>query len=182
MAHPAIHRSGRRVAILDDAGVAVPYDTAGVLAIHRDDPGLTLGYLDAAEETAAKYKGEWFLTGDTCKMASDGAISYLGRDDDMMNAGGFRVSPLEVEAAMATHPDIHEIAAIEVTVKADTTVIAAFYTSDKPLDDAMLAEFAKKQLARYKTPRIFNRIDSLPKGANGKLLRRHLRKTYEANS
>lgn len=186
--HPAPHGAsgypqvGRRVAILDDAGKAVPHDTPGVLAIHRDDPGLTLGYLDAEAETAAKYNGEWFLTGDTCKMAADGAVTYLGRDDDMMNAGGFRVSPLEVEAAMATHPDIHEIAVVEVTVKADTTVIAAFYTSDAPLDDAVLAEFAKKQLARYKTPRIFTRIDTLPKGANGKLLRRLLRKTYEAQS
>lgn len=173
---------GRRVAILDEAGKPVPHDSAGVLTIHRDDPGLTLGYLDAEAETAAKYSGEWFLTGDTCKMAADGAVTYLGRDDDMMNAGGFRVSPLEVEAAMATHPDIHEIAVVEVTVKADTTVIAAFYTSDAPLDDAALAEFAKTQLARYKTPRIFTRIDTLPKGANGKLLRRNLRKTYEAQS
>jgi len=186
--HPAPHgasgypQTGRRVAILDSDGIPVPHGTAGILAIHREDPGLMLGYLDAPDETAAKQIGEWFLTGDTCNMAPDGAITYLGRDDDMMNAGGFRVSPLEVEAALATHPDIHEVAAVEVSVKADTTVIAAFYTSDNPLDEADLRSYAKNRLARYKTPRIFQQIDTLPKGANGKLLRRTIRKSYEAQS
>ncbi len=186
--HPAPHgtsgypQTGRRVAILGDDGQPVADDTAGTLAIQRDDPGLMLGYLNAATETAAKFTGEWFLTGDTCAMAADGAITYLGRDDDMMNAGGFRVSPLEVEAALATHPDIIEIAVVEVTVKADTTVIGAFYTSDIQLNEADLLGYAKKQLARYKTPRIFTQTAILPKGANGKLLRRQIRKSYEAKS
>ena len=185
--HPAPHgasgypQTGRRVAIVDTNGSPVAYDTAGILAIHRDDPGLMLSYLDAPDETAAKYTNEWFLTGDSCQMAPDGAITYLGRDDDMMNAGGFRVSPLEVEAALAKHPDIHEVAVVEVTVKADTTVIAAFYTSDEALDQADLLQNAKKLLARYKTPRIFTRMGLLPKGANGKLLRQKIRKNYEAS-
>lgn len=186
--HPAPHgasgyaQNGRHVAILDQSGKPVPFGAAGILAIHRDDPGLMLGYLDAPAATAAKYSGEWFLTGDTCQMATDGAITYLGRDDDMMNAGGFRVSPLEVEAALASHPDILEVAAVEVTVKADTTVIGAFYTSDTALDDAGLLKYVANRLARYKTPRIFIRLDALPKGANGKLLRQKIRKTYEASS
>ncbi len=186
--HPAPHgasgypQTGRRVAILDGDGQPVANDTAGTLAIHCNDPGLMLGYLDAVKETAAKFTGEWFLTGDTCAMAADGAITYLGRDDDMMNAGGFRVSPLEVESALATHPDIIEIAVVEVTVKADTTVIAAFYTSDIRLNEADLLAYAKIQLARYKTPRIFTQLKILPKGVNGKLLRQKIRKSYEASS
>lgn len=175
-------QTGRRVAILKSDGTPAAHDTPGILAIHTEDPGLMLGYLDQPAETAAKRVNEWFLTGDTCQMAEDGAITYLGRDDDMLNAGGFRVSPLEVEAALTSHPDIHEAAAVEVSVKADTTVIAAFYTSDKPLDLTDLQTYAKTRLARYKIPRIFVQIDTLPKGANGKLLRRSIRKTYEAQS
>ena len=187
-AHPAPHgasgypQTGRRVAVLDHATTPVPYDTAGILGIHRDDPGLMLGYLNAAKETAAKFSGDWFLTGDTCQMAPDGAITYLGRDDDMMNAGGFRVSPLEVEAVLASHPDIQEVAAVEICVKADTSVIGAFYTSSAPLDDAALLNYASERLARYKTPRIYLRVENLPIGANGKLLRRNLRETYEAQN
>jgi acyl-coenzyme A synthetase/AMP-(fatty) acid ligase len=88
---------GRRVAVLDADGAPVPRGAPGTLAVHRDDPGLFLGYLNQPEDTAARFAGDWFLTGDTVSMADDGAITYLGRDDDMMNAGGYRVSPLEVE-------------------------------------------------------------------------------------
>ena len=49
-------------------------------------------------------QGDWFLTGDQGAMAVDGQITYLGRDDDMMNAGGYRVSPVEVEAVLSRFP------------------------------------------------------------------------------
>ncbi|MFV2052779.1 class I adenylate-forming enzyme family protein [Aliiroseovarius sp. YM-037] len=170
---------GRKVAILDDAGAPVPHDTPGVLAVDRHDPGLMLRYWGAEDETRARFVGDWFLTGDTCAMAADGAITYLGRADDMMNAGGFRVSPLEVEAILNAHPHVQESAVAEVAVKADTTVIAAFYVSNPSLDDADLTTFASQRLARYKQPRIYRRVAALPKGANGKLLRRELRQRYE---
>jgi len=112
-------------------------------------------------------------------MAADGALTYLGRADDMMNAGGVRVSPIEVEAALNDHPAILESAATEVTVKTDTTVIAAFYVSKSPLEGAALERFVAARLARYKCPRIYMRVEALPKGPNGKLLRRLLRDGYE---
>jgi acyl-CoA synthetase (AMP-forming)/AMP-acid ligase II len=67
-----------------------------------------------------------------------------------------------------------------VTVKADATVIAAFYTGPATLPEADLAAFASERLARYKTPRIFIHRASLPRGANNKLLRRALREEWEA--
>ncbi|HPD93322.1 MAG TPA: class I adenylate-forming enzyme family protein, partial [Pararhodobacter sp.] len=87
---------GRRIAVLGPDHSPVARGEAGVLAVGADDPGLFLGYWGQPEETAAKFARGWFLTGDTVRMESDGAIRYLGRDDDMMNAGGYRVSPLEV--------------------------------------------------------------------------------------
>ena len=63
-----------------------------------------LGYLGAPEATAEKFAGDWFLTGDQGVMDADGQIAYLGRADDMMNAGGFRVSPIEVEHASLRIP------------------------------------------------------------------------------
>jgi len=167
---------GRRLAVLGEDGTPVPRGTPGTLAVHRGDPGLMLGYLDAPEDTAARYAGEWFVTGDTVKMAEDGAIAYLGRADDMMNAGGVRVSPLEVEAALMEHPGITDVACAEVTVKADTTVIAAFYAGPAPLPEAELAAFAAARLARYKQPRLFEHRAALPRSANGKLDRKALRR------
>ena len=111
---------GRRIAVLGDAG-PVGSDQSGVLAVHRSDPGLMLGYLDAADETAARFRGDWFLTGDVVSQGLSGALSYLGRDDDMMNAGGFRVSPVEVEAALHDFPGLTDCAAVELPVKADAS-------------------------------------------------------------
>lgn len=173
-------QQGRRLAVLGDDG-PVSHDTPGTLAVHDTDAGLMLGYWDAEAETRARFRDGWFLTGDTVSMAKDGAITYLGRSDDMMNAGGVRVSPIEVESALNAHPDIEECAAAEVTVKADTTVIAAFYVARQDLDPAELDRFASRRLARYKAPRIYSRVEALPKGANGKILRGKLRETYEAS-
>ncbi|MFC4671877.1 class I adenylate-forming enzyme family protein [Seohaeicola nanhaiensis] len=171
-------QKGRRVAILGSDG-PVPQGEEGTIAVHRDDPGLMLGYLNAPEETAARMSGDWFLTGDQGAMAVDGQITYLGRADDMMNAGGYRVSPLEVEAALAAFPGITQVGVTEVEVKADARVIAAFYTAPQPLDESALKAFAEANLARYKQPRAFIHLPELPTGANGKLLRRALRAHFE---
>ena len=167
---------GRRIAVLGETGAPVPHGTPGILAIDRNDPGLMLGSLNGT----ALAPGEWFPTGDSAVMAGDGALTYLGRADDLMNAGGHRVSPVEVETALTAHPAIAEAAAAEVAVKPGTTVIAAFYVADTPADTAELEAWCAARLARYKTPRLFIRVDSLPRGANGKLVRRALRDGYDA--
>lgn len=172
---------GRRVAILDDTGPA-DQNTPGTIAIHKSDPGLMLGYLDAPEDTAARFQGDWFLTGDLGQMDADGHITYLGRADDMMNAGGFRVSPLEVEAALLPHPEITGIAVTDIEVKADTRIIAAFYTADHDLLEDELKAFAETLLARYKQPRLYKHMPALPTNANGKINRRALRETFKAST
>ena len=172
---------GRQVCLMGAEGPAQT-GQPGTIAIHNSDPGLMLGYLDAPDQTAARYRGEWFLTGDQAQMDADGQITYLGRNDDMMNAGGFRVSPLEVEAALAGAPGITGIGVAEVTVKDGVSVIAAFYTAPAPLDDQALDAYAKDKLARYKQPRLFQHVPELPMGANGKLLRRALRADYEGKN
>lgn len=172
---------GRTVAVLGENGPAA-FGEPGVLAVKADDPGLMLGYIGAENETRARFRGPWFLTGDTVAMAEDGAITYLGRDDDMMNAGGFRVSPVEVESAMVLHPEVLEAAAVEISVSETARVIACFYVAEpgRAPDDAALAAHAAETLAHYKCPRLFVRVDTLPKGANNKLLRRALRAQAEA--
>jgi acyl-coenzyme A synthetase/AMP-(fatty) acid ligase len=173
-------QKGRRVAIVDADGTPVARGTEGTIAIRRDDPGLMLGYMGAPEATAEKFAGEWFLTGDRGAMDATGAITYLGRADDMMNAGGFRVSPIEVEAALAAHPGIAEAAVTDIEVKEDARLVMAFYTGPEPLDPASLDAHCRDRLAAYKCPRGFFHVESLPTGANGKLLRRALRPIYEA--
>jgi acyl-coenzyme A synthetase/AMP-(fatty) acid ligase len=180
-AHPGTlgrPQNGRRVAIVDPDGTPQSLGAEGTIAISRRDPGLMLGYLGAPEDTAARIRGEWFLTGDQGAMDADGHIAYLGRADDMMNAGGFRVSPLEIEAALQPHPGIEQVGVTDIEVKPDVRIIAAFYTGPAPIDDATLDAFASGRLARYKQPRAYVHLDALPTGANGKLLRRALRDLF----
>lgn len=166
---------GRHVAVLDTAGQPAPIGVDGILAVNRHDPGLFLGYYRDDAATQARFVGDWYLTGDTAQMAADGAITYRGRHDDMMNAGGYRVSPLEVEAVIATLPGVTDCAVIEVAVKAGTTIIACVYAAPHPLAEGALQAHAAQSLARYKQPRAYHHMPHLPRNANGKLNRRALR-------
>jgi len=185
-AHPARQgtlgrpQEGRKVAILGPDG-PVALGEEGTIAIARSDPGLMLGYFAAEADTAARMQGDWFLTGDQGMMDAGGQITYLGRADDMMNAGGYRVSPMEVEAALLTHPAIREVGVTDIEVKQDARIIVAFYVGAQT-DEADLKAFAETCLARYKQPRVYVRLEALPSGANGKIMRRSLKPLYEARN
>ncbi|MDQ2092804.1 class I adenylate-forming enzyme family protein [Rhodalgimonas zhirmunskyi] len=172
---------GRRVAIIDpDTGAPVNIGEDGVIAISNRDPGLMLGYWGDEAQTKARFRGEWFLTGDAAEMGEDYQITYHARTGDMMNAGGYRVSPLEVEAVLQGFEGLREVGVTDVEVKADASVIAAFYVSDAPLDEAALNAFAGERLARYKQPRIWMRVDDLPRNPNGKMQRKRLKDIFAA--
>ena len=125
-------------------------------------------------------RGEWFLTGDLGSMDVDGMITYRGRADDMMNAGGYRVSPIEVEAALVGLPGVTEIGVTDVEVKPGARLIWAFYTGPEPLDDTALLATAADRLARYKQPRGFLHVPEMPRNPNGKLKRRALADLWHA--
>ncbi|MGF1551082.1 MAG: class I adenylate-forming enzyme family protein [Paracoccaceae bacterium] len=168
---------GRRVAVLaEDDARPVPRGTPGRLAVDARDPGLMLGYLDDPAADAETRAGAWFLTGDRAVMHADGAIEHLGRGDDVMNALGYRVSPQEVEEAMAGCPGVAEIAVAELPVRADLALVAAFVVpaGDEAPDEAALAAWAAERLAAYKRPRLWRTVAALPRTANGKLIRRTL--------
>ncbi|MEM1344578.1 MAG: AMP-binding protein [Pseudomonadota bacterium] len=171
-------QAGRRVGVVDDTGAVLPLDTPGHLAIDRRDPGLMLGYWGRSEDTATAQQGNWFLTGDRARMDAEGYITHEGRSDEVMNALGYRVAPMEVEEALATHPAIAEIAVAELPVRADLSLIAAFVVArDWPGEDA-LSRFAAEHLASYKCPKLWIAVEALPRTANGKLLRRALVETH----
>ncbi|WP_293576307.1 class I adenylate-forming enzyme family protein [Phaeobacter sp.] len=184
-------QQGRRVAILDADGAPTPAGTAGTIAVAATDPGLMLGYFDAKTSAPTPIATDWFVSGDRGQMAEDGQITYLGREDDMMNAGGFRVSPQEVERVLQGCPGLQSIAVAQVEIKEDTRIIVAFFTADddhtagpdgEDVTKGRLADFANANLARYKQPRAYLRVPALPTGPNGKLLRRALPALFLSSS
>jgi len=179
--HPApdgamgLPQPGRHVAIIGEEGQPMPMGERGVLAVHESDPGLMLGYWQDDARTQAAFVGEWFLTGDLAVMGQRGALRYEGRNDDMMNAQGFRVAPQEVEAALALHPTVAECAVAELSVEDGLSIIAAWIVPAAEFDAETLRAHCGLHLAGYKIPRAFYPIDTLPRTANGKVQRRALR-------
>ncbi|MFV0476049.1 MAG: acyl-CoA synthetase [Pikeienuella sp.] len=167
---------GRRVALLplDGGETPVPLGQTGLIAAHRADPGLMLGYWRREAETEAAMRGDWFLSGDVGVMDRDGYIAFHGRADDQMNALGYRVAPEEVEAAFLSHPAVTGAAAVELPVREDLSLIAAFLTVEgDPAEEALRAHAADR-LADYKMPKIIHFLTELPRNPNGKLRRRDL--------
>ena len=169
---------GRRVAILpvDGSDAPLPPDTDGLIAVHCSDPGLMLGYWNRAAEQDEVLRGDWFAGGDLGRMDADGYIAHLGRNNEIIKALGYRVSPMEVEAVLATHPAVAEVACAEIAVRPDVHVVGAFVVlkPGSPPDSAGILAFAHERLAAYKCPREIRFLDHLPRTANGKVRRASL--------
>ncbi|MFM8745798.1 MAG: acyl-CoA synthetase [Aestuariivirga sp.] len=158
---PGKPQAGRSVKILEN----------GQIGVHHSDPGLFLGYWG---EQA--FDGEWFATGDMAEIDADGYVWYRGRADDLMNAGGFRVSPLEVESVLLQHPAIAEAGVREWPVSGSASIIAAFVVPQPgaaPGEDLIMG-FVRERLASYKCPKQLWFVKALPRTANGKLIRKAL--------
>jgi acyl-coenzyme A synthetase/AMP-(fatty) acid ligase len=160
---PGKPQAGRAVRILDD----------GQIGVHRSDPGLLLGYWGEEPPT-----GEWFATGDMADMDGDGYIWSHGRADDLMNAGGFRVSPVEVENALLLHPHVADAGVREWRVSDTVSIIAAFIVPRPHVtpDEEQIMAFVQERLAAYKCPKQIWFVPALARTANGKLIRKALEK------
>jgi acyl-coenzyme A synthetase/AMP-(fatty) acid ligase len=179
---PGRPQPGRRVAILaPDEGSAVrPAGEIGLLAVHRSDPGLMLGYWRDPEATAAAMRGPWFVGGDLAEFDPDGYVWYHGRQDDILNCQGYRVSALEVERVMGEHPAIAEVAIAE-SRRADGVALMTAYivAAGAPPEPEEVLAWTGERLAAYKCPRLIRFLSALPRTANGKVIRAHLQVAAE---
>ena len=163
---------GRKIAIFDGANL-VQRGQTGTISIDGQDPGLMLGYIEDAAITLPLKNG-WYHTADQGQMHADGQISFVGRSGDILNAGGYRVAPREIEQVLEACPGVQEAGVAEVEVRPDIFVIAAFVAVEERCDLAQVDAMAARHLARYKQPRIVQQVPALPRNPNGKLIRADL--------
>jgi acetyl-CoA synthetase len=171
---------GHRVAVVDRAGQPVPDGTLGLIAVKRPDPVMFLGYWGNETATAAKFAGDWLLTGDQGRRDEDGYFWFVGRDDDVITSGGYRIGPGEIEDCLIKHPAVAMAAVIGVPDALRTEIVKAFVVvkPDRSADPALAAElqgFVKTRLAAHEYPRQVEFVDTLPLTATGKIIRRELR-------
>ncbi len=173
------------VEVLDANNKPVKNGEIGELCIHVDKSmpfGLLMGYHKDVVLTANAFDGGVYHTGDNVYMDEDGYVWFIGRKDDIIKTAGYRVSPFEVESILQQHPAVMECAVTGVedakrgmAVKA-TIVLSPGYDEKDPKEmERELLDFAKKNTAMYKCPRIFEFVKELPKTISGKIRRVEIR-------
>ena len=161
-----------------------PVGEEGDIALRGDAPALFAGYWNAPEETAAVYRGEWYVTGDRAVRDEDGYLWFTGRADDVILSAAYRIGPFEVESALLEHPAVAESAVVGKPDPDRGQIVKAFVvlrpgsSRDAELV-AELQEHCKRVTAPYKYPREIEFVDELPKTRSGKIRRVELRKLEE---
>ena len=165
-------------------GVAVPgtldrINAEGELQVRT--PTAMMGYWRDERATRAKYEDGWLRTGDLAARGDDGMLRLIGRIDDLINRGGEKISPVEVEAALSAHPDVLEAAVVGLD-DPDLGQVAGAAVAPRPgsgLDAAALAAFLAGRIADFKRPARFAFLDSLPRNPSGKVLKDVVRAILE---
>lgn len=171
---------GHEVAIIDDEGNELPDNENGHIAVRRPDPVMFLEYWSNPKATQEKFIGDWLLTGDMGKRDSDGYFWFLGRNDDVITSGGYRIGPAEVEDCLLKHPAVAMAAVIGVPDEVRTEIVKAFVVLANGHEASAelareIGEHVKRQLAAHEYPREVEFVSELPMTTTGKIIRRELR-------
>ena len=171
---------GHDVAIVDEAGRELPAGEIGHIAIRRPDPVMFLGYWRNDKATAEKFVGDCLLTGDLGRRDADDYIWFVGRNDDVITSGGYRIGPGEIEDCILRHPAVAMTGVVGAPDPIRTEIVKAFIVtkpgierSDALADD--IRQFVKTRLAAHEYPREIVFTDDLPMTTTGKIIRRALR-------
>jgi acyl-CoA synthetase (AMP-forming)/AMP-acid ligase II len=168
-------------------GIAVPgvrdrLTPAGELQVAT--PTAMVGYWNDPAATRAKFDGPWLRTGDLARLGADGLLRLIGRVDEVINRGGEKIPPAEIESAIAAHPDVLEASVVGLPDRDLGEVVGAAVVvrAGSVLDAAALGRFLAERIADYKSPRRLCFLPALPRNPNGKVLRDEVRRLLNDDS
>jgi acetyl-CoA synthetase len=172
---------GHVVEIIDDNGNVLSPETYGQIAIRKPNPSIFIGYWNDPEATQARFIGDWLCTGDYATKDADGYFWFTGREDDIIESGGYRIGPGEIEAALKRHGSVADAAVIGIADDIKGQVVKAFVTvksgvvADKHLQDE-LRDHVRNKLEAHAYPKEIEFLDELPVGNTGKVMKQELRR------
>ena len=165
--------AGPEIAIMDDEGQLLPPGATGEIVIRG--PNVTAGYLDHPEANAKAFTHGWFRTGDQGLLNPDGYLFLTGRLKELINRGGEKISPREIDEVLLAHPGVRQSLAFAVPHRQlGEDVGAAVELNDAATTPADLRQWAAARLPAFKVPRVIQIVDAIPKGPTGKLQRNGL--------
>jgi acetyl-CoA synthetase len=171
---------GHTVAVIDEDGRELAAGQMGSIAYRRPDPVMFLQYWQNEPATKAKFRGDWLVSGDLGVRDEAGYFRFVGRDDDLITSGGYRIGPGEIEACLSRHPAVALAAVVGEPDPIRTEVVKAVivlkpgFAPGEALKTE-LQEHVRSRLAAHEYPRIVEFANELPLTATGKIIRRALR-------
>jgi acyl-CoA synthetase (AMP-forming)/AMP-acid ligase II/thioesterase domain-containing protein/acyl carrier protein len=163
--------AGPEVAIMDDSGCLLPPGAAGEIVIRGAN--VTPGYVGNSGANAAAYKDGRFRTGDQGYIDADGYLFLSGRLKEIINRGGEKIAPRELDETLLTHPAVSQAVAFSVphSTLGETVAAAVVLRPGCRAEERDLREFVAGRLALFKVPEKILFLDEIPKGATGKIQR-----------
>ncbi len=163
--------AGPEVAVMDERGKLLDRGEIGEVVIRG--PNVTPGYESNPEANAKAFAGGWFRTGDQGVLDGEGYLRLTGRLKELINRGGEKVSPLEVDEALMDHPAVQQVVAFAMPhdTLGEEVAAAVVLREGKQATERELRAFAATRLAEFKVPRRIVIVLEIPKGATGKLQR-----------
>jgi len=165
---------GHDLAVLDTDGN--PTQAEGDVAVRRGSASMMLEYWQRPAETAAKFKGNWMLTGDRGQWEGD-FLRFVGREDDVITSAGYRIGPAEIEDCLLTHPAVATCGVVGKPDALRTEVVKAYVVvkAGAEVEAETLQGWVKDRLASYSYPREIAFLEALPMTVTGKVIRRELK-------
>lgn len=165
---------GMRTRLVLEDGSPAPHDGVSIGRLQVHTPTIFTGYLNRPDATAEAFDPDgWYRTGDVAVLDEAGMHRIVGRESvDLIKSGGYRVGAGEIEVALLGHPGVAEVAVVGLPDDDLGQRIVAFVVGDA--DPNELISFVAEQLSVHKRPREVRRVESLPRNAMGKVLKREL--------
>ena len=173
--------TGVSVAIMDEDGALQNTGDTGEVVIKGTN--VINGYEDNPQANADSFTNGWFRTGDEGLLDSDGYLKLVGRRKELINRGGEKVSPVEIDEVLLTHPSVVEVVAFGIPHPIlGEEPSAAVVLSEPTTTKSQLIEHCRRHLAQFKCPRRIHIVDSIPRTATGKVQRRLVAATFTGTS